>query len=257
MQDDSNLVLGLDIGGSGIKGAIVDTQKGDFVSERVRIPTPKGINVDSLLDTIGQIRQELNWQGRIACGFPGIVKGQVISTAANLGDSIFAGLNLSEEIGRRYNTEAFVINDGDAAGIAEMKFGAGKNVQGVVIVLTIGTGIGSSIFIDGTLLPNTELGHLKDLEPKKRPKLVSAEKIYGDAARKKLELSWQDWTLQFNNYLAYVDRIFSPNLIILGGGAAGKADKFAKYIRCNCDISIATLKNKAGIIGAAYEATKR
>ncbi len=251
-----NLTLGLDIGGSGIKGAIVDTHKGDFISERIRIPTPKGITVEALLGAIGEIKNELNWNGAIGCGFPGIVKDQVISTAANLGDSTFAGLNLAEEIGRLYNTRASVINDGDAAGIAEVNFGAGKDVQGVVIVLTIGTGIGSSIFFDGHLLPNTELGHLKDLERKKRPKLVSAEKIYGDAARKRQDLNWNQWATQFNDYLAYVDRIFSPNLIILGGGVASKTEKFAKYIRSNCDISIASLKNKAGIIGAAYECAR-
>lgn len=252
-----NKVLGVDIGGSGVKGAIVDIKKGEFASERVRIPTPVPATKEGLIAAIGEIIKTLNWKGKIGCGFPGIVKDQVIESAANLGDDVFRGTNLAEEIGRNFGNDAWIINDGDAAGLAELYFGAAKGRKGTVIMLTIGTGIGSAILFDGHLLPNSELGHIRVADPKKKGKAISAEKLYSDAARKKFEYGWKQWAVKFNEYIAYVERLFSPNLIVLGGGAAAKSDKYFKYLHSTCDIAIADLENKAGIIGAAYRAHQK
>ena len=247
------LVLGLDIGGSGVKGAIVDIAKGKFVSERIRIPTPATHTPENILSTIDEIVKALNWKGPIGCGFPGVVRSQTIETAANLGGKNFIGVNLADEIYQRCGCKAWVLNDADAAGLAEFSYGAGKNKNGVVMMFTIGTGIGSCLSVNGTLLPNLELGHLK-MRDKSIGKNVSAEKICSDAIRKSRDLSWRQWAVRFNKYLDYVYALFRPNLIILGGGAASKSEKFLKYLSVNCDMEIATLQNQAGIIGSALAA---
>ncbi len=247
-------VLGIDIGGSGVKGAIVDIKTGEFLSERVRIPTPKPYSLEGLLGAIEEIIKTLKWKGPIGCGFPGVVRSQVIECALNLGEP-FIGVNLAEEIGRRTGNNAWVINDADAAGAGEMRFGEGRNNKGVVLTLTIGTGIGAALFTEGVLVPNMELGSLK-MRDKKTGKLVIAEKISSDAARKKNELSWDLWVEYFNKYLQYVHSLFWPDLIIIGGGISSKPEKFFSKLDVDCDIALAKLENKAGIIGAAYEASK-
>ena len=255
-QMRKNLVLGLDIGGSGVKGAVVDVVKGEFVGDRIRIPTPSPHTPSNIISAICEIVDGFKWKGPIGCGFPGVITSQIIETAANLGGRNFVGVNLAEEIGRACGCEAWIINDADAAGCAEINFGIGKDRnEGVLIMLTVGTGIGVSMFSNRTLVPNLEFGHLR-MRDKNIKKYVSAEKICSDAARKSHDLSWQQWASRFNKYLEYLYSLCWPDLIIIGGGVASKSEKFLKYIKVDCDIAIAKLENRAGIIGAAYEARK-
>ena len=250
-----SVVLGIDIGGSGVKGALVDTQKGEFISERIRIPTPSAHNMYSILSVIEKLVSEFKWSGRIGCGFPGVIRSQKIETAANIGGRAFIGKNLGKEIKKACGCDAWVINDADAAGIAEVKFGAGKGCKKVVLMLTVGTGIGSAIFSDGVLLPNVEFGHLR-MRDKVQKKNIIAEKICSDAVRKSHDLQWKQWAQRFNKYLEYVHSLVWPDLIILGGGIASKSEKFMKYIKSDSEIVVAELQNRAGIIGAAYEARR-
>lgn len=248
-----SIVLGIDIGGSGVKGALVDTSKGEFVSERIRIPTPSSHTPKAILGAIEEIVSGFKWRGIIGCGFPGVVRAQIIETAANIGGKNFTGINLAEEIGRVCGCDAWVMNDADAAGIAEQRFGAGKGRSGVVMMFTVGTGIGVSMFSDGTLVPNLEFGHLK-MRDKSLKKNVSAEKICSDAARKQHDLQWKHWAQRFNKYLQYVQALCWPDLMIIGGGVASKSEKFIKHLDVQCDLAIASLENRAGIIGAACQA---
>ena len=251
-----NLVLGLDIGGSGVKGAVVDVAKGEFVGDRIRIPPPTPHTPSNIVSAISEIVAGFKWKGPIGCGFPGVIRSQIIETAANLGGKNFIGVNLAEEIGRACGCEAWIINDADAAGSAEINFGVGRGRRdGVLMMLTVGTGIGVSMFSNRTLVPNLELGHLR-MRDKALKKYIAAEKICSDAARKSHDLSWQQWAGRFNKYLQYVHSLCWPDLIVIGGGVASKSDKFLKYIKADCDIAIARLENRAGIIGAAYEASK-
>ncbi len=246
-------VLGIDIGGSGVKGGIVDLRKGELIGERVRVPTPKSRNPQMLIDAVAEVVNAFEWKGKIGCGFPGVVRSQVIETAANIGGKKLIGMNLAEEIGKRCGCDAWIINDADAAGVAEVRYGSGKNIKGLVLMLTVGTGIGTALFQDGILVPNLEFGHLK-MKDKSTSRNTDAEKLYSDAVRKSKDLSWRVWTERFNNYLRYVHALCWPNLIILGGGLASKREKFFKYIDVDCDVVTAKLENKAGIIGAAYVA---
>ena len=248
-------VLGIDIGGSGVKGAIVDIKTGKFLTERLRVPTPKPYSLEGLLDAIDEIIKTFNWNGVVGCGFPGVVRQQIIETALNLG-SPFYGVNLAEEIGRRSACNAWVINDADAAGIGEMRFGAGKNQNGSVLMLTVGTGIGSALFTNGNLVPNLEFGSIK-MKDKKSGKMVLAETLCSDAARKRLDLKWEVWAERFNKYLNYIQGLINPDLIILGGGISSKPEKFFDKLDVKCDLVLASLENRAGIAGAAFEAGKR
>lgn len=177
---------------------------------------------------------------------------QIIETALNLGLP-FYGVNLAEEIGRRSACNAWVINDADAAGIGEMRFGAGKNQTGSVLMLTVGTGIGSALFTNGNLVPNLEFGSIK-MKDKKSGKMVLAETLCSDAARKRLDLKWEVWAERFNKYLNYIQSLINPDLIILGGGISSKPEKFFDYLDVKCDLVLASLENRAGIAGAAFEA---
>ena len=235
-----NKILGIDIGGSGVKGALVDVRKGEFASERVRVPTPKAHTPESILSAIG-------------CGFPGVVRGQVIETAANLGGKNFIGVNLSALIAQKFGCKAWTLNDADAAGLAETRFGAGKGEKGTAIVMTLGTGIGVSMFVGGKLVPNLEFGHLK-MRDKASGKNVDAEKLYSDAARKDADMSWKSWAGGLNKYLKYLCALTRPDLIIIGGGVSAKSEKFFKYLDADCRIAPAALENRAGIIGAAVGA---
>lgn len=248
-------VLGIDIGGSGVKGGIVDISKGRLVGERIRIPTPKSHDPKLIVDSISQIAESFKWSGLIGCGFPGVIRAQIVETAANLGGRKIIGTNLAEQIGGSCGCEAWIINDADAAGLAEIKYGAGKGRRGSILMLTVGTGIGTALFTDGHLVPNLEFGHLR-MRDKLTSKNVSAEKLYSDAARKSHDYTWKIWAERFNKYLQYIHSLCWPDLIIIGGGVASKSEKFMKYIDVNCDVVTAQLENKAGIIGAAYMASK-
>jgi polyphosphate glucokinase len=236
-------VLGLDIGGTGIKGAIVNTKDGTLVSDRIKFLTPKPATPEAIADVCLQLVRELDWKGPIGCGFPAIVKQGVVLSAANI-DASNIGVNFEQLLQHKTHNKVKVVNDADAAGFAEMKFGAGRNKQGLVMVITIGSGLGSAMFYNGILIPNTEFGHLFLKEKE-------AEKYASNLARKKYNLSWKTWGRRFSIYLQHLDRLFSPDLFILGGGISKDYEKFGKFIDVNVLVKPAEMFNAAGTIGAA------
>ncbi len=239
-------ILGIDIGGSGIKGAPVNVVKGVLASDRHRIPTPQPSVPDAVGDVVAEIVRHFNWHGPIGCTFPAIVKNGMVNLAANV-DKKWIGADAKTLFEQKTACPLVVVNDADAAGIAEMEFGAGRGHQGTVIMLTFGTGIGSAIFVNGTLVPNTEFGHLK-----MRGK--GAEKRASDRVRTKKGLSWKKWGAVVSEYLEYMELLFSPDLFILGGGVSKKHQKFLRYFRSKAPIVPAQLLNEAGIVGAALAA---
>ncbi len=245
--------LGIDIGGSGIKAAIVNPLKGELLCERFRIPTPSPATPDSLCTALGHVIEHFSWKGPIGCGFPGVVRNQQIFTAANLHPSLI-GLRLDEHIRERTGNPMHVINDADAAGLAEAAFGAGRGRSGSVLVITVGTGVGSALVHDGRLVPNTEFGHVR-MKDKKSGKNVSAEKLVSDSARQALDLDWETWAVRFNRYLHHLHMLLWPELIIVGGGIVKKADKWLPLIDPPTEFALATLQNHAGIVGAALAAS--
>ncbi len=242
-------ILGIDIGGSGIKGAIVDTDKGEFISDRHRIKTPRPATPEAVTDTVSEIVRHFDYNGAVGCTFPAIIKKGVAHSAANV-DNAFIGAGVQRLIQRKTGNPVFVMNDADSAGIAEMRFGAGRGQDGVVIILTIGTGIGSCVFVNGQLLPNTEFGHLH-LSKKKG---IEAEEYASDRIRKDKDLSWKKWGKRLSRFLQHVDFIFSPDMIVIGGGVSKKYEKYFPYIEINAELVPAQLRNQAGIIGTAIAA---
>ncbi len=243
-------ILGVDIGGSGIKGAIVETETGEFISERHRIETPKPATPEAVAETLAQLVTHFDWTGPVGCGFPASIQHGVARTAANL-SSFFIGTNIDQLFSERTQCPCFSLNDADAAGIAEMHFGEGAGQSGVVLLITIGTGLGTVLFTDGVLLPNTELGHVYMPHGKK------GEHFASDAVRKTEDLSWKSWGNRFNDYLMLMEALFWPDLILLGGGASKKFEKFEQKITINTPVKPATLLNQAGIIGAALFAESK
>jgi polyphosphate glucokinase len=231
-------VLGIDIGGSGIKGAPVDTASGRLTEERLRIPTPQPAKPRGVAEVVVEIVKHFDWTGPVGVTFPGVVVDGVIMTAANV-DHSWIGVDA-----RKLFDGATVLNDADAAGIAEMRFGEGKDRMGTVIMLTFGTGIGSAVFVDGVLVPNTELGHLQ-IHGK------DAERRASDHAREEHDLGWEKWAGRVEEYLRHVEMLFSPSLFVIGGGVSKKADKFLPYVHVDTAVVPARLRNDAGIIGAA------
>jgi polyphosphate glucokinase len=240
-------VLGIDIGGSGIKAAPVDTAAGKFLTERQKLATPQPATADALVDVVAQLVQDFGWTGRAGITFPGVVVGGVIRTAANLDPSCI-GVDAVKAFGSATKLEVTVLNDADAAGIAEMRFGAGKGVRGTVLLLTFGTGIGSALFVDGVLVPNTEFGHIQI-----RGK--DAEKRASDHAREEADLSWSHWAGRVDEYLEQMEALLSPGLIIIGGGVSRKADRFLPLLTgLRAKVVPAAMLNDAGIIGVALAA---
>ena len=239
-------VLGLDIGGSGIKGAIVNTASGKFATERRRIATPQPATPPAVAAVVAEIAKHFDWSAAIGCTFPAVVKRGATMTAANV-DRAWIGADAQSLLQEATGNPVIVLNDADAAGIAEMQFGAGFNRAGLVAILTLGTGIGSSLFIDGRLIPNTELGHLiirgKD-----------AEERATDRARQERGYSWKQWGKRVSEYLEYLESLITPDLFIIGGGVSKRYKKFFPYINCKTEILPAQLRNRAGIVGAALAA---
>ncbi len=239
-------ILGVDIGGSGIKGAPVDVESGTMLSERHRIVTPQPATPEAVANTVAQVIDHFSWTGLVGCGFPAVVKNEVALTAANI-DKSWIGVNVADIINSKTGNSVHVSNDVDAAGWAEVQFGAGKGHTGLVLVLALGTGIGSSMFMNGIQIPNTELGHLLmrgDI----------AEKYAANSARKREDLSWEEWGIRLNEYLNYVESLCYPDLIILGGGVSKHDKEFFPYLKCRAELVPAALRNEAGIVGAAYSA---
>ncbi|MEU6196400.1 polyphosphate--glucose phosphotransferase [Streptomyces sp. NPDC047061] len=242
-------IFGVDIGGSGIKGAPVDLDKGDLAQERCKVLTPHPATPDSVADGVKQVVDHFGWSGPVGLTFPGVITdGTHIRTAANVDKSWIdtdARTLFSERLG---GLPVTVVNDADAAGVAEMEFGAGRDRKGVVILLTFGTGIGSALFVDGELVPNTELGHL-ELDGH------DAEKKASSKVKEDHDLSWEQWAGRVEKYLAHVEMLFTPDLFIIGGGVSRKADKFLPFIQgVKAEIVPAQLQNNAGIVGAAMRA---
>jgi len=240
-------VLGIDFGGSGIKGAPVDTKRGKLLEKRLRIETPSPARPEDVTKVITEIVDYFKWDGVIGLAFPSVVQNGVIKTASNI-DKSWIGINASELIKNKTQRPTFVVNDADAAGMAEMKFGAGKDRTGSVLLVTVGTGIGSVLFTRGKLVMNTELGHIYLKSG------IDAEVFASDAARKKEDLDWKNWGKRFDEYLHEMHRLFWPELIIIGGGVSKRPENFMPYITVDAEIVMAKSKNDAGIIGAALVA---
>jgi polyphosphate glucokinase len=239
-------ILGIDIGGSGIKGAPVDVEKGVLVAERYRIPTPQPSVPEAVGVVVAKITNHFKWTGPIGCTFPAVIKEGVAYSAANV-DEAWIGTNGQKLLQKKTKCPVRLINDADAAGIAEMEVGAGKGCQGVVIVLTFGTGIGSAIFVDGHLVPNTEFGHME-------VRGKDAEDRAADRIRKDRELSWEKWARRVDEFLNRMEILFSPDLFIVGGGVSKKHANFIHLLTTKAQIVPAKLRNEAGIIGAAMAA---
>ncbi|MBN1303960.1 MAG: ROK family protein [Anaerolineales bacterium] len=236
-------VLGIDIGGSGIKGAPVDVEQGVLLAERCRIPTPRLAKPKPVAKTVAEIARHFEWQGPIGCGIPAVVQQGITRTSANIHEK-WIGADAAALFREATGCPVTVVNDADAAGMAEMAFGAGRGRRGVVLLVTIGTGLGTSLFTNGVLLPNTELGHIEINHE-------DAERSASDAARKRDQLSWEAWGKRLDIYLKTLERLVWPDLIILGGGVSKKYEKFLPYLTVQAEIAIAETFNEAGIIGAA------
>lgn len=236
-------ILGIDVGGSGIKGAPVDIETGKLFAERLRIKTPRGAEPKPVAEVAARIASSFSWKGRIGIGFPAPIKSGVALMAANISEE-WVGINADELFTTVTGCPCKVGNDADVAGLAEMKFGAGKGLTGTVIILTLGTGIGTAIFYNGQLLPNTEFGHL---EIKGR----DAEQRASDAARQRDGLSWKKYAKRLNRYLATMEKLFWPDLFIIGGGISKEHEKFIPLLSVQTKVMPAQLQNEAGIVGAA------
>jgi polyphosphate glucokinase len=239
-------ILGIDIGGSGVKGAPVDTVAAELLTERHRVPTPQPSDVSSVVDAVAEVAGKFDGWDRVGVTFPGVVVDGVVRTAANM-DKSWLDAPAAQLFSERLGKPVSVLNDADAAGVAEVAFGAGRDERGLVIMLTFGTGIGSALFLDGTLIPNTEFGHL-ELDGR------DAELTAADRAREQEDLSWEQWAPRVQKYLRHVEMLLSPRLFIIGGGVSKKADKFFPLIDIRTPMVPATLLNNAGIIGAAVTA---
>ena len=243
-------ILGMDIGGTGIKAAIVDTKTGELISDRHRIATPKPATPDAVAEVVKEMINHFNWNKAVGCSFPTtIIDGKCIHSG-NLSTK-WKNIQVDDFFKNTCELPFYISNDADLAGMAEVTLGAGKGKKGVVLVITIGTGIGSGLFYNGKLIPNLEIGKLlyKDGE--------IIEFFCADSIRKKEELTLEEWALRFDILLQYIKTIFSPNLIILGGGISKKYDKFKQYLSTDVKIKVAKFKNNAGIIGAAMNASKK
>jgi polyphosphate glucokinase len=241
------ITLGIDIGGSATKGALVDTETGKMVSERIRYETETLVKPREVAALVEKIRKKLGYHGIIGAGYPGVVKNGVAMTAANLHKN-WIGTDVAALIFNQTGQVTTVLNDADAAGLAEMRFGVeGARQYKTVLFLTVGTGIGSALFVDGHLIPNTELGHLKI-----RGK--DAEHRASDAVRQRENLSWKKWGKRFTEVLQTYEFLFNPDLFILGGGISSKYESYAEYLKINTKILPAKLENTAGIIGAGMAA---
>ena len=237
-------VLGIDIGGSGIKSAPVDLTTGEMTAERFRLDTPIPAIPDAVAGEIVKICEHFKWEGKVGCGFPGVVQHGVVYTAANIHED-WVELDAEALLKKATRCSVRMINDADAAGLAEMTFGAGRDHRkGVVLMLTFGTGIGSAVFIDGRLLPNTEFGHA-ELNGKELEKRAAA------CVRDRKQLSWQEWGERVNRAVQHLEFLLSPDLIIIGGGVSKDHDRFFPYLNLKAKVVPAELRNQAGIVGAA------
>ncbi|HEX2420122.1 MAG TPA: ROK family protein [Acidimicrobiia bacterium] len=241
--------LGIDIGGSGIKGNLVDTASGDLLSDRFRIDTPQPSLPDAVADVVRQIAEHFEASSRFGCTFPAVVKGGVTLSAANV-DKSWIGTDARALFSEATGLDVVVINDADAAGVAEMAFGAGRGRLGVVVLLTFGSGIGSAVFVDGVLVPNTEFGHL-ELRGHSPVEDWAAASVKDDK-----NLSWSAWAKRVDRFLHHLQTVVSPDLFIIGGGVSRKWDSWGALLTIEVETVPAALRNEAGIVGAALVASR-
>jgi polyphosphate glucokinase len=241
-------VLGIDIGGTGIKGAPVDVERGTLTADRYRLLTPQPAVPAAVADVFAEVVAKFGGAGAVGATFPAVIRGGVAETAANV-DKSWIGEDVAKRLGSAAGRPCVVLNDADAAGLAEVRFGAGRNKKGVVMMVTLGTGIGSALFVDGVLVPNTELGHL-ELRRKE------AEKRASETVRENKNLTWKKWGARVDEYLRHLEVLFSPDLFIVGGGVSKKATKFFGFLKTRAPVVPAQLLNEAGIVGAAVAAAE-
>lgn len=242
----SNRGFGIDIGGSGIKGAPVDLSQGELLAERVRVPTPQPSTPDAVAAAVATLVEQFTPTDPLGITLPCVIKQGIAQTAANV-DAGWKGTDAATLFTDLTGSSVVVLNDADAAGLAEMRFGAGQGRGGVVVMLTFGTGIGSALFLDGALVPNTEFGHL-EIDGH------DAEHRAAASARDTEELSWEEWTARVSRYLRALENLVWPDLIIAGGGVSRKAHKWLPLLDCRTEVVPAVLRNSAGIVGAAAAA---
>ena len=240
-------VLGIDVGGSGIKANIVDPVAGVVLAERHKIPTPRPATPDAVTDVVAKMVDWFRWSGVVGCAFPAVVRRGVAFSAANI-DPSWIGVDVAARFSAATGLEVTVINDADAAGLAEARHGAARDRNGVVLVLTFGTGIGSALVVDGTLVPNTELGHL-ELDGHAPVEAWAAASV-----RKAEGLSWAEWGDRVDRLLHHLDRLFSPDLFVIGGGVSRKWERFRSRLTVGVETAAAAFGNQAGIVGAALAA---
>jgi polyphosphate glucokinase len=239
-------ILGVDVGGTGIKGAPVDIESGGLAAPRYRLKTPSSAKPQPMAEIVKEVVEHFDWHGPVGIGFPAVIRQGVARSAGNIHKS-WIGTNAHDLFAEATGCPLRVLNDADAAGLAEMAFGAGRGRDGVVLIVTIGTGLGTALFTDGILVPNCELGHI-EIRGK------DAETRATDAARTHKNMSWKKWGKHFNEFLQTLDRLISPDLFILGGGTSKKYDNFREYINVDAEVVPAQLLNEAGIVGAALAA---
>ena len=241
-------VLGIDIGGTGVKGAPVDTVKGELLAPRFRVATPQPATPLALAQTVAQVTAHFKWKGSVGCGVPGVIRHGKLLTAAHLAPECI-GTDIRAAFEQATGCTFTVANDADVAGLAEMRLGAGKGRKGVVFICTLGTGIGTALFVDGKLVPNTELGHI-EIRGK------DAELRAAESARERKGLSWKKWAARVDEYLKHMHAYLWPELIIIGGGISEKHEKFLPLLKVDTEVVPAQMRNEAGIIGAALAAAE-
>lgn len=241
-------ILGIDIGGTGIKGAPVDLHKGTLAADRFRIPTPPGGSPGDVAKVVGEIVAHFDTTGPVGCTFPAVMQHGVALTAANV-DKSWIGTDAQALFEGEVKRPFVVVNDADAAGIAEVEHGAGRDEPGTIVLITLGTGIGSALFTDGVLVPNTEFGHL-EIRGK------AAEQRASEKAREDHDLSWDKWAKRVNEVLAHLEALVCPDLFIVGGGVSKKSEKFLPLLEVRAKVVPAQLLNEAGIVGAAIAASR-
>jgi len=244
------ITLGIDIGGSGIKGALVDTEKGEMVTDRLRISTPQPAKPPAVIAVLKEIVDHFEYSGPIGVGLPGIVINGTVYSSANIDDD-WLGFPGQQAMAEATGCPVTLANDADVAGVAEMRFGTGTGQSGTVMIFTLGTGIGSAVFVNSRLVPNTELGHLYLRNQKKDAENYAAERI-----RDEKNLSWKQWGKRLNTYFQHIEFLFSPELIIIGGGISKKHEEYLPFIKTRARMVPAELRNEAGIIGAAVLAAE-
>jgi polyphosphate glucokinase len=238
--------FGIDIGGTGIKGGIVDLSTGELIGERFRKDTPQPATPDAVADTVAEVAGNFDYKGPFGVDFPGVVLGGVVQTAANM-DPSWKGTDLVKTMSAKLPGPVTGLNDADAAGLAEARYGAGRGHDGVVIMVTFGTGIGIAIIHNGQLIPNSELGHM-ELDGH------DAETKAAASAKEREGLSWEHWCKRASKYLSALENLMWPELFILGGGISKKPDKWVPLLKCRTPLAVAQLINNAGIVGAALAA---